>query len=415
MVIHHAKKMLPGGVKKTFRALKHRNYRLWFLGQTFSLFGTWMQITAQGFLVFELTHSPAYLGLVGFAAGIPVLLLTPFGGVVADRVPRRSILLATQISMMLLAFILAGLAFSGVVEPWHIALLAFFLGIANAFDAPARQALVVDMVNREDLTNAISLNGTMINMALVAGPALAGIAYAAVGPGWCFMLNGISFIAVIIALLMMRLPLSAMPAHRTSAFADLREGFQYTRSNAAAVSILCIIGITGLFGMAFMTLIPAWAVTILGGDAQTNGLLQSARGLGALAVALWIASMGRVSSKSRLVALGAFLTPVSLIAFSYARSLDLALLFILLSGGASILLMNMAYNLLQTVTSDRFRGRVMGINSLVFFGLQPIGALWIGAFAEYFGEPNAVLASALAFTLGGILLWRFAPALRRLG
>ena len=406
--------MLPGRVKRTFRALKHRNYRLWFIGQSLSLFGTWMQLTALGFLVFELTHSPAYLGLVGFAGGIPVLLLTPFGGVVADRISRRKILLATQISMMLLAFFLAGLTFAGMAEPWHIAILAFLLGIANAFDAPARQAFVVEMVSREDLTNAISLNGTMINLALVAGPALAGIAYAAAGPGWCFVLNAISFIAVIIALLLMRIPSTARPASRASALADLLEGFGYTRSNSAAVSILALIAMTSLFGMAFLTIIPAWAVDILGGDAGTNGLLQAVRGAGALVVALWVASHGDIRSKMKLLTLGAVATPLALIAFASTRSLELSLLFIFISGGANLVMVNMAFNLLQNVTSDRFRGRVMGINSLAFFGLQPIGALWIGLFAEYFSEPSAIMASALLFFVGIVLVWRLSPSLGRL-
>ncbi|MFH0817256.1 MAG: MFS transporter [Candidatus Micrarchaeota archaeon] len=414
MVIQRAKRMLPSMVSRTFKSLKHRNYRLWFLGQTFSLFGTWMQITAQGFLVFELTHSPAYLGLIGFAAGIPVLLLTPYGGVVADRVSRRKILLATQASMMLLAFLLAALTFMNMAEPWHIALLAFLLGIANAFDAPARQAFVLDMVSREDLTNAISLNGTMINLALVVGPALAGITYAAFGPAWCFILNGISFISVIIALLMMKLPRSVRPENRSTALADLKEGFRYTRSHPTAVALLCVVGITSLFGMAFVTIIPAWAVTILKGDAQTNGFLQTARGAGALIVALWVASLGGVKSKRNLLFLGVFLTPLLLIAFAYVHSLELALFFILLSGGANILLLNMAFNLLQTSTTDKFRGRVMGINSLVFFGFQPIGSLWIGAFAEYFGEQSAVLVSALVFLLGAVILWKISPALRKL-
>jgi MFS family permease len=188
------------GWHRTFAALKHSNYRLWFQGQLVSLFGTWMQTTAQGFLVFELTHSPEYLGYVGFAAGIPTWLFTLYGGVIADRVPRRTLLTVTQTSMMVLAFILAGLVFSHLVQPWHILALAFLLGVANSFDAPARQAFVGEMVAREDLTNAIALNATMFHMATAVGPAVAGFTYALFGPGWCFTLNGLSFIAVIAAL-----------------------------------------------------------------------------------------------------------------------------------------------------------------------------------------------------------------------
>ena len=194
------------GFKQTFRALVYPNYRLWFIGQVISLFGTWMQSTAQGFLVYELTHSPAYLGYVAFAAGVPTWLFTLLGGVVSDRIARRTLLIITQNCMMVLAFILAGLTFLGLVQPWHIIVLAFLLGVANAFDSPARLALAPELVDRKDLTNAIALNATMFNIATIVGPATAGLVYAAFGPGWCFFLNGLSFVAVIIALLLMKLP-----------------------------------------------------------------------------------------------------------------------------------------------------------------------------------------------------------------
>ena len=191
-------------IRRTFASLGQRNYRLWFMGQSASLVGTWMQVTAQGFLVFQLTHSPAYLGYVGFASGVPIWLFSLFGGVVG-RVSRRNMLLITQTTMMILAFILAALTFLGLVQPWQIVVLAFALGVANAFDAPARQAFVVELVAREDLGNAIALNSTMVNLGTAIGPALAGVTYALFGPGWCFTINGISFLAVIIALLLMRL------------------------------------------------------------------------------------------------------------------------------------------------------------------------------------------------------------------
>ncbi len=414
--------MLPHRVKRTFRSLRHRNYRLWFFGQTFSLFGTWMQITAQAFLVYQLTNSPAYLGLVGFAAGIPALLLTPYGGAIADRSSRKRILLATQIAMMALAFILAALTLTGTITPPQIILLAFLLGIANAFDAPARQAFTLDMVDdREDLGNAISLNGTMVNLALVAGPAIAGITYALFGPAMCFILNAISFLAVIIALLMMNIPHLVRVPRKASIMSDLKEGLKYTMAHGEVSGILWATAITSIFGMAFITIIPAWAVkmidvppwvaNILGGDAssrgaQMNGILQSARGIGALAVALWTASMAHSWSKGRLLAIGAFATPLFLIAFAYIHSLWLALAFLIFLGGVNLLTVNMAMNLLQSLTTDNFRGRVMGLMSLVFFGLQPVGALWIGWFSEYFGEQTAVVFSASVCLIAtGVLFW----------
>jgi len=208
--------------QQTFAALKYPNYRLWFWGQMVSLFGTWMQSTAQGFLVFQLTHSPAYLGYVGFAAGLPSWLFMLYAGVIADRMSRRTLLVITQTCMMVLAFIIAGLTFLGLVQPWHILVLALILGVANAFDAPARMAFVLEMVEREDLTNAIALNSAMFNSALVVGPAVAGITYAAFGPAWCFTINGFSFIAVIAALLAMRLRPQVVARRRASALTDLK-------------------------------------------------------------------------------------------------------------------------------------------------------------------------------------------------
>ena len=276
----------------TFAALSYPNYRLWFFGQMVSLFGTWMQNTALGYLVYELTRSPAYLGYTGFASGLASWLFTLWGGVIADRVPRRSLLVVTQTLAMLLAFVLSALAFAGVVAPWQIILFAFLLGVVNAFDAPARQAFVLEMVDRSVLTNAIALNSTMFNIAIAVGPAAGGIVYALFGPAWCFAINGASFVAVIAALLAMRLPPLQARAGGASALADLREGFRTVAGNRVILALIALIGVMSLFGLSFATLIPAWAVKILGGDARTNGLLQSARGLGALAAALWIATFG---------------------------------------------------------------------------------------------------------------------------
>jgi MFS family permease len=400
--------------RQTFAALRHRNYNLWFRGQLVSLMGTWMQQTAQAYLIFELTRSPAYLGYVGFAAGVPAWLFTLYGGVIADRVEKRKLLLVTQTSMMLLAFILAALVFSGLVQPWHILVLAFGLGIANAFDAPARLAIVSEMVSREDLINAIALNATMFNTGSAIGPAVAGVAYALVGPAWCFTINGLSFIAVIVALLLMKVAPPIAPVKRGTAWADLLEGLRYIIDEPAIRTLMFLVAITALFGISSSTLFPAWAVEILGGDATTTGLLQSARGLGALISALLIASLGRFSFKGRLLTLGSFAFPLLLLVFALIHWLPLALLVLVGSGLAIILIMNLANALVQTLAPDALRGRVMAIYSLTFFGLMPIGALWAGASAEQFGEPSTVAIGALISLGVAGLLWVRAPWLRRL-
>jgi MFS family permease len=381
---------------RTFAALRYRNYRLWFFGQMVSLFGSWMQTTAQGFLVFQLTGSPAYLGYVGFAAGVPAWALTLYGGVVADRVPRRTLLIVTQIAQMALAFILAGLVFSGVVQPWHIIVLSLLLGVANAFDAPARLAFVRELVDKEDLTNGIALNATMFNLATTTGPAMAGVMYNLVGPAWCFMLNGISFLAVIGALWRMRIASGPVAPRNAAAWRDLREGLSYILHEPVVRTLIVLVGATSCFGISFATLFPAWAVRILGGDATTTGLLQSARGLGALMGALLIASLGRFQFKGRLLTVGTFTFPLLLILMTFTNQLWLTLAILVASGLAVILIMNLANALVQTLTPDALRGRVMAVYSMVFFGMMPVGALWVGVVAERVGEPAAVISGALA-------------------
>jgi MFS family permease len=399
---------------RTFAALRHRNYRLWFVGQMVSLFGTWMQTTAQGFLVFELTHSPAYLGYVGFASGVPVWLFMLYGGVVSDRVPRRTLLVITQTCMMILAFIVAALTFSDAVRPWHILVLASGLGLANAFDAPARQAFVSELVEREDLTNAIALNSTMFNAATAVGPAVAGLIYHLFGPGWCFVLNGVSFIAVIAALAAMRFERKPVAVRGASAHAELKEAILYVASDPIIRVLIALVGLMSWFGVSFLTLIPAWAVTILHGDATTNGLLLSARGAGALVAALFIASLGRFRFKGRLLSLGTVALPTFLLAFASTRTMPLSLLALGAIGCAVILINNLSNALVQTLVPDALRGRVMGVYTLTFFGFMPIGALWMGALAEHLGQPDAIVVNALVWYGVAALTWLLVPRLRSL-
>ncbi len=391
--------------KQTFYALKYPNYRLWFWSQMISLFGSWMQVTAQGFLVYELTRSPAYLGYVGFASSLPTWLFMLYGGVLADRYPRRTILILTQVAMMLLALTLAGLTFYNLVKPWQIIILAFFAGTANAFDAPARQSFILEMVEPQALTNAIALNSAMFNTATALGPAAGGLVYALLGPAWCFAINGLTFIAVIIALAIMKLKTFVPRTTTNSVLQDLKEGIRYVTNHSNIRLLTLTVAVSTLFGAAFVTLLPAWAVQILNGDARTNGFLQTARGAGALAGALFIASFSQHLSRGKLLTLGTFFFPISIIFFSFSRSLPLSLFLLFLSGFNLIMIFNLCNSLVQLQTPENIRGRVMSIYSFVFFGLMPFASLWIGAAATHLGEKIPVLiASGLALLYAVIIL-----------
>jgi MFS family permease len=379
----------------------------------FSLMGTWMQTTAQGYLIYELTGSPAYLGYVGFAAGIPSWLFTLYGGVIADRMSRRNMLVITQTAMMVLAFVLAGLTLAGVVQAWHILVLAFLLGIANAFDAPARLSFVQEMVPREDMTNAIALNSTIFNTATAVGPAIGGLVYAAFGPALCFIFNGASFVAVIIALLLMQLKPFERRARVNTALADAMAGFRYVRTNLIARTVIMNLAVISLFGFGFVSLMPAWAVKVLGGDATTNGFLQSGRGVGALMGGLMLASIGGYVVRGKLVTLGSFVMPLGLLFFAGVRWLPLSLLALAVIGWGHLVFVNSSNALVQLQVSDELRGRVMSIFTLAFFGLMPIGSLLAGSAAERIGEPLTVAIGASVPLLFAAFVWLRVPQLRR--
>jgi MFS family permease len=363
-----------------------------------------MQATAQGFLVFELTHSPAYLGYVGFAAGIPVWLFMFYGGVIADRLPRRTVIIYTQSLMMILAFILAVLTFTHIVQAWHIIVLAFFLGLANAFDAPARQAFLLELVDRKTLVNAIALNSTMFNTARALGPAAAGVVYALFGAAWCFVLNGLSFIGVIVALAKMNLiPLPAQ-IHKGSVFLELKKGLKYSMSNPMIRNLMFLVSIISLFGISFVTLIPAWAVNILHGGAAANGIMQSARGFGALIAALFIASLGTSKYIFKLLTVGILSLPVFLLSFALVSWFPLSLLVLVGNGIALILTFNLSNAIIQNIVPDSFRGRVMSIYSFTSFGFMPLGSLIIGFLAGRFNEPLAVIACSVITLIFSVLI-----------
>jgi MFS family permease len=314
-----------------------------------SLVGTWMQSTAQGYLIYQITGSPFYLGLVGFVGGAPSLLFTLYGGLVADRLPRRILLVITQTSMMILAFILATLTFTHTVQPWNILVLAFLLGVANAFDAPARTSFVLELVSRESMTNAIALNATMFNIATVVGPSKAGLTYAAMGPAWCFTLNGLSFIAVIVALLLMRIKLEARSLRRPAALAELGEGIRYVIGNRTILSLIASVGVVSIFGIGMMNLLPAWATDVLHGDVTTNGWLVSARGLGSMISALMLAYWGICKLRGRLWTAGTFVMPVMLFVFAWIRLVPLSLVALLGVGWGFMMVTNNAQAVVQSL------------------------------------------------------------------
>lgn len=401
-------------LKGTFAALKYPNYRLWFAGQVVSLMGTWMQTTAQGYLIYELTQSPAYLGYVGFAAGLPAWIFTLYGGVVADRMSRRTLLVVTQTSMMMLAFILAGLVFTNIVQPWHILGLALGLGAANAFDAPARQSFVADMVDRSDMTNAIALNSTMFNTGTFVGPAVAGVVYALAGPAWCFTINGISFLAVIGALLLMKVKPVPRQMDRPSAISQVKEGFEYVVSDSATRTLIANLGMLSLFGISLLTLVPAWAVDVLNGDVRTNGMLLSSRGLGALVGALMIAALGQRNIRGKLWSIGTLVMPVMMIAFSLARWLPFSLAAMVGLGWSFMIQANTSNAMIQTNLPDRLRGRVMSIFTLTFFGGAPLGSLLAGTLADRLGPTQAIELMAAMLLAFALLIAIRMPQLRRL-
>lgn len=402
-------------LRKTFAALQYPNYRLWFSGQLISIIGSWMQSTAQGFLVYQLTGSAAYLGYVSFASGIPSWLFMLYGGVIADRLSKRTLMVITQTIMMVLAFVLAGLVLSGLIQPWHIVLLAFLLGIANAFDAPARQAFTVELVERKDLTNAIAMNATLFNSGAVVGPAVAGIVYAWVGPTWCFAINGVSFLAVIAALLMMNLPPLVKQTVQTSAFKQLKEGLSFAVSNRTILTLIMTVGVVSTFGMGLVTLLPAWSVDVLNGDVRTNGALQSARGLGALAGALMIATVSHLNIRGKLVTFGTFFMPVMFILFSITRWLPMSMILLLGAGWGTMMIINSCNALVQSQVPDHLRGRIMGFYTLIFMGSMPIGALLAGTAAELTNAPITVLLFPLMILGFALFLFLRRPEIRTLG
>ncbi|MGB5153944.1 MAG: MFS transporter [Candidatus Sulfotelmatobacter sp.] len=394
-----------------WRALRHRNFQLFFSGQLISLIGTWMQSVAQSWLVYRMTGSALLLGSVGFASQVPVFLFAPLGGIAADRFDRRHIVIATQTASMLLAFILAALTLFHKVQVWHVFVLASLLGVVNAFDIPGRQSFLVDMVGKEDLMNAIALNSSMFNGARVIGPAIAGILVAKIGEGWCFFANAVSYIAVIIGLLLMRV-IAPIRAAMASPLEHMMEGFRFVNRTAPIRALLLLLGLVSLVGMPYVVLMPIFADQILHGGARGLGILMGATGVGALLGALTLAFREGVKGLGRWVAwcCGGF--GASLIIFALSQTFWVSVILLLPVGYCMMLQMACSNTLIQVMVPDALRGRVMAVYSMMFMGMAPIGALFGGALAERLGAPHTVAIGGLASLLGAGWFGMHLPKIR---
>ena len=399
-------------IRHTLRTLSSRNYRLFFAGQGVSLIGTWMQRIAMSWLVYRLTDSVFLLGMVGFLGQIPTFLLGPFAGVLADRLNRHRIIVVTQILSMLQALALAVLVMTGAVQVWHIIVLSIFLGLVNALDMPTRQAFVVEMIEkREDLVNAIALNSAIFNGARLIGPSIAGILIATVGEGVCFLLNGLSYIAVIAALLAMRLRKREIERRSKNMLHEIREGFTYALGLAPIRSVLLLLGLVSVVGMPYTVLMPVFARDILHGGPHTLGFLMAATGCGALVGAIYLASRRSVLGVEKNIPVAAGIFGVGLVGFSLSRALPVSLALMLVTGFGMMVQMASSNTLLQTVVDDNKRGRVMSFYNMAFMGMAPFGSLLAGSVARKIGAPYTLLVGGICCLAGAGLIARQLPVL----
>jgi MFS family permease len=396
----------------TLRALQYRNFQLFFAGQLISLIGTWMQNVAQAWLVYRITGSSVLLGAVGFSTQIPIFLMSTAGGIVADRYSRHRVVIATQSASMVLAFALAALTLTGKVQIWHIFTLSALLGVVNAFDIPARQSFIVDMVGKPDLMNAIALNSSMFNASRVVGPAVAGILVASIGEGWCFFANAVSYIAVIIGLLLMNVRRHERIRPPGSPLSHVVEGFRFVTQNPPVHALLMLLGVVSLTGMPYAVLMPIFADRVLHGGAATLGWLMGASGVGALAAALLLASRQSLDGLGRWVAIAATGFGVGLAVFSFSRTFWLSSGILALMGFALMIQMGSSNTLIQSMVPDRLRGRVMAVYSMMLMGMAPIGSLLAGAAADHMGAPLTVAAGGAVCTIAAFVFWLRLPRLR---
>ncbi|MGB6131248.1 MAG: MFS transporter [Acidobacteriaceae bacterium] len=417
----------PTDFSHAWRALRHRNFRLFFGGQTVSLIGTWMTRIATAWLVYRLTHSAFLLGTVSFAGQIPTFLLAPFAGVLVDRANRRTVLLWTQTLAMIQSLLLAWLALARIITIPEILALSVFQGLINAFDMPGRQAFMVQMVtpqrasspgapeesDRSDLSNAIAINSSMVNVARLIGPALAGLVIAASSEGWCFLIDGLSYIAVIVSLVMMRVHVAAVRRATSSMFEQLREGWSYVSTFTPIRSILTLFALVSLMGMPYMVLMPIFAGKILHGGPHTLGFLMGAAGAGALISALTLVLRRSVRGLTKMIPIAAGMFGLSLVLFGLSHWLWLSLLLLLFTGFGMLQGLTVSNTIIQTLVPEDKRGRVMSYYTAAFVGMAPFGSLLAGLLATWIGAPRTVMFTGSCCILGGLWFWTRLPAIRR--
>lgn len=399
--------------KSTFRSLKYKNFRLYFYGQSISLVGTWIQRITIPWLVYQLTGSAFLLGVVGFAGQIPTFLIAPFAGVITDRINRYRLLIATQVAAMIQAFALAFLYLSGHIEVWHIVTLSVMLGIINAFDVPVRQSFMIEMVEKkEDLANAIALNSSMVNGARLLGPSIAGLLIALTGEGICFLLNGVSYLFVIVSLLMMTITPRVINKKNKRVLKEMQDGFSYTFGYPPLKYIIVLLALVSLTAMPYTVVMPVFAKEVLHGGSHTFGFLMGASGLGALLGALFLASRKNVLGLDKVIPLAAGTFGLALIAFSFSRNFLLSMGLMVFIGLGMMLQMATSNTIIQTIVDDDKRGRVMSIYTMAFMGTAPFGSFLAGSLASKFGAPTTLLIGGSVCILGAIVFSRKLPKLK---
>lgn len=394
-------------------SLKSRNFRLYFGGMCISLIGTWIQQIAMSWLVYRLTGSIFLLAMVTFMSQIPILLVTPFVSVFVDRIDKRKILIFTQSFSMCQALLLALLTFSGSIAVWHILLLSLLLGCVNALDNPTRQAFYPGLVPQAHLGNAIALNSTVINGSRLIGPAIGGILIGMLGESWCFLLNGISYIGVIFALFLMKLPHSAPQNNRQNLLTDLAEGFTYVSSSIPLRALLLLMCVVSFFGLPLMTFFPAYVKDILGGDSTMLGYLLSCTGIGSLSAALLLAVRRSVPGLSKVISISAFLLGLCLLQISFIATPWMAAILCVFIGFTIIATVASINTLLQTLSDEDKRGRVMGYLAMAFTGITPLGSLALGALEKHSGLPSIILVSGICCLTGALLFEYFRPLIHK--
>jgi MFS family permease len=390
----------------TLSALRNANFRLYFIGQLVSISGTWMQNIAQSYLVFLITKSELWLGIVACAAGLPMVLLSPIGGVVVERVPRRTVLRCTQAVQMILAFILAALTFTNVIQVWHIVVLAILLGMTNAFDTPARQAFVVEIVGKEDLYSGIALNSIMNSLGRVLGPTAAGIALVQFGASWCFLFNGVSFVAVLLSLFIMKVPFAIKSLGKSSPIRQLREGLAFARNDTLIPPLLLLAAVAGFLVLPILRLLPAYADLVLHSAEQGYAAVSVAEGTGAVIAGILVGWLSQRIGHGKLIGIAIGVNALANVLLAFMTDIPPAVLVTLFFGMSMVTMFVSLNTVIQTVVPDGFRSRVLSLYSLAMLGLSPFGALALGAIADKFGTEAALILNGIliAVLCGGILV-----------